>query len=570
MSQKRQPDESDGPRRAGGGGGEPGGSSSSSSLPQRPGEPKRQRIALRDVITEVMRNTNIEKFLIALEPLIRRVVKEEIESAFANHASMMARNVTDTVPCASKNLQLQFMTRLALPIFTGSKIEGEGSLSITIALVDALTRQIVAPGKEFQIKVEIVVLEGDFESGEDDDWTAQEFNNNIVKEREGKRPLISGDVFIALIDGIGTVGELSFTDNSSWTRSRKFRLGARTEDGSFNGVRVREAKTESFVVKDHRGELYKKHHPPFLEDEVWRLEKIGKEGAFHKRLNRESICTVKDFLTLLNLDASRLRKILGGGMSTKMWEATVEHAKTCVLTDKVHHYYPDSLNKVGVVFNVVGEVRGLISDKYVAVDDLTEKEKAEARAAVKQAYEHWKDVFTCDNETLVANPSDPFNMRSPSLRENQYNHFPTQVSTDGFSLSHSTVPSPNIFSMEPSDALDPCVLETEESNANQFQPVLPSDGGHEVPQGSQTLDKFSNSLVYDDCSTHPSFSESYYSSVDPSISFDTQDLGAALKGFIATISKPKAAYRGWRTLSYVLGWIFYTKRIVAKRKKHGK
>jgi hypothetical protein len=159
--------------------------------------------------------------------------------------------------------------------------------------------------------------------------------------------------------------------------------------------------------------VYKKHHPPFLEDEVWRLEKIGKEGAFHKRLNRENICTVKDFLTLLNLDASRLRKvlflssivllmfcillsmvvavqqrcvlltllyvqivqILGSGMSTKMWEATVEHAKTCVLTDKVHHYYPDGLNKAGVVFNVVGEVRGLISDKYVFVDDFTEKEK---------------------------------------------------------------------------------------------------------------------------------------------------------------------------------------------------
>lgn len=68
-------------------------------------------------------------------------------------------------------------------------------------------------------------------------------------------------------------------------------------------------------------------------------------------------------------------QILGGGMSTKMWEATVEHAKTCVLADKVHYYYPDSLNKAGVVFNVVGEVRGLISDKFVSVDDLTEKEK---------------------------------------------------------------------------------------------------------------------------------------------------------------------------------------------------
>jgi len=400
--------------------------------------------------------------------------------------------------------------------------------------------------------------------------------------------------------------------------------------------------------------VYKKHHPPFLEDEVWRLEKIGKDGAFHKRLNRESIRTVKDFLTLLHLDGPRLRKvlfwssfvlllcillpkvvtvqqryvflpllyvqimqILGGGMSTKMWEATVEHAETCVLTDKVHYYYPDGVNKAGVVFNVVGEVRGLISDKFVSVDDLTEQEKvtmfrhffiplnkftrfyytsthsdldnlflhthsdldnlflhvcflqAEARVAVKQAYEHWKNVFTCDNETLVENSSQLFNTRSPSLHENEYNQFPTQVSTDGFVLSHSTLQSPDIFSMEPSTSLDPCVLETEQSNENRFQSEMPLVGGHEAPQESHTLDKFSNSLVYEDCS-HPPFNDIYYGPVDPSISFDTQDLGAALKGFIATISKPKAAYRGWRMLSYVLGWIFYTKRIVARRKKHGK
>ncbi|CAL4919869.1 unnamed protein product [Urochloa decumbens] len=538
MSQKRQPDESDGPRR--GGGAEPGGSSSSSSLPHRPGEPKRPRVALRDVITEVMRNTSIEKFFMAIEPLIRRVVKEEIESAFANHASMMA-SAADTLPCTSKNLQLQFTTKLSLPIFTGSKIEAEGSLSISIALVDTLTSQVVASGKESLMKVEIVVLEGDFESGEDDDWTAQEFNNNIVKERE---------------------------DNSSWTRSRKFRLGAKTEDGYFNGIRVREAKTESFVVKDHRGELYKKHHPPFLDDEVWRLEKIGKDGAFHKRLNTESIRTVKDFLTLLHLDGPRLRKILGGGMSTKMWEATVEHAETCVLSEKVHYYYPDGLNKAGVVFNVVGEVTGLISDKFVSVDDLTEQEKTEARVAVKQAYEHWKNVFTCDKETLVENHSQLFNMRSPPLHDNQYNQFPMQVSTDGFGLSHSTLPSPDIFAMEPSTSVDPCVMDTEESNETRFQSEMPPVGGHEAPQESQTLDKFSNSLVYEDCS-HPPFTDMYYSPVDPSISFDTQDLGAALKGFIATISKPKAL-RGWRTLSYVLGWIFYTKRIVARRKKHEK
>ncbi|KAM3279591.1 hypothetical protein ACQJBY_046763 [Aegilops geniculata] len=568
MSQKRQPEEGERPRWGGCGGGpaESGGSSS-------PGEPKRQRVpALREVITEVMRKSSIEKLFSSIEPLIRRVVKEEIELALANHAAMMTRSPTYTVPSTSKNLQLQFTTRLSLPIFTGSKVEGEGTLSI--ALVDTLTREVVVVGKESLLKVEIVVLEGDFEDGEGNDWTAQEFNNNIVKERQGKRPLLSGDVFVGLDRGIGTVGDVAFTDNSSWTRSRKFRLGARTEDGCYNGVRVREAKTESFVVKDHRGELYKKHHPPVLEDEVWRLEKIGKEGAFHKRLNKEKIVTVKDFLTLLHLDAPRLRKILGTGMSTKMWEVTIEHAKTtCILSDKVHIYYLESPIKTAVVFNAVGEVRGLISEKFVSVDDLTEKEKSEANAAVKQAFEDWKNVSTCDSETLLENPSQLLNMRSSSLCENEFFQLPAQVATDDFDLSHLDIPSGDIFSVEPLCALDPCAAGVVESSENRFQPELPPLGVHGQPQESLALDKFSNSLVFEESTSHASFNEEDYycrPGPDPPVSFDSQDLGAALKGFIATISKPKP-YRGWRTLSYVIGWIFYTKRMAAqKRKKPGK
>lgn len=55
--------------------------------------------------------------------------------------------------------------------------------------------------------------------------------------------------------------------------------------------------------------VYKKHYPPSLADEVWRLEKIGKDGAFHKRLSSENINTVKDFLTMLHLDTQRLRNV---------------------------------------------------------------------------------------------------------------------------------------------------------------------------------------------------------------------------------------------------------------------
>lgn len=153
----------------------------------------------------------------------------------------------------SRSLQLQFLPKISLPIFTGSRIEGEDFNTLTVALVDGLTGQVVYSGPESSAKVEIVVLEGDFDGDEKGNWTLEEFNNNIVRERVGKKPLLTGDLFLALEEGIGLVGEVSFTDNSSWTRSRKFRLGARVVDCS-EGVRVKEAKTESFIVRDHRGE----------------------------------------------------------------------------------------------------------------------------------------------------------------------------------------------------------------------------------------------------------------------------------------------------------------------------
>lgn len=153
----------------------------------------------------------------------------------------------------SRSLQLQFLPKISLPIFTGSRIEGEDCNTLKVALVDNLTGKIVYSGLESSAKVEIVVLEGDFDGDEGGNWTLEEFNNNIVRERAGKKPLLTGDLLFPLEEGIGLVGEIYFTDNSSWTRSRKFRLGARVVD-SFEGVRVREAKTESFIVRDHRGE----------------------------------------------------------------------------------------------------------------------------------------------------------------------------------------------------------------------------------------------------------------------------------------------------------------------------
>jgi len=70
-------------------------------------------------------------------------------------------------------------------------------------------------------------------------------------------------------------------------------------------------------------------------------------------------------------------QILGSGMSAKMWEVAIEHARTCVLDERVYVYYsPSSPHTNGVVFNVVGQAMGLYSEsEYVPIDKLSETEK---------------------------------------------------------------------------------------------------------------------------------------------------------------------------------------------------
>lgn len=148
---------------------------------------------------------------------------------------------------------LQFSNAISLPVFTGTRIEGEGCTRLEVALIDSLSGEVVSSGRGSSENVEIVVLEGDFDGDERGNWTLRDFQRNRVRERNGKKPLLTGDLIMTLQDGKGTVGNIMFTDNSSWTRSRRFRLGAKISD-SIGGIRIREARSEPFVVRDHRGE----------------------------------------------------------------------------------------------------------------------------------------------------------------------------------------------------------------------------------------------------------------------------------------------------------------------------
>lgn len=369
-------------------------------------QPERKRPALASVIVEALKVDSLQKLCSSLEPILRRVVSEEVERALAKlgPARIAARSSPKQIEGPDgRNMQLHFRSRLSLPLFTGGKVEGEQGASIHVVLIDSNTGHVVTTGPESCLKLDVVVLEGDFNNEDDDDWTQEEFESHVVKEREGKRPLLTGDLQVTLKEGVGTLGELIFTDNSSWIRSRKFRLGMKVAPGYSEGIRIREAKTEAFTVKDHRGELYKKHYPPSLNDDVWRLEKIGKDGAFHKKLNTAGIFTVEDFLRLMVRDPQKLRHILGSGMSNKMWDALIEHAKTCALSGKLYVYYPDDSKSVGVVFNNIYELSGLIaSDQYYSADSLSDSQKVYVDSLMKKAYENWSQVVEYDGKTLLS------------------------------------------------------------------------------------------------------------------------------------------------------------------------
>ncbi|KAL5565892.1 hypothetical protein UlMin_029056 [Ulmus minor] len=201
-------------------------------------------------------------------------------------------------------------------------------------------------------------------------WTQQNFENHEVKEREGKMPLLTGELQVTLKEGVGTLGKLTFIDNSSWIRSRKFRFG----------------------VKITTGYLYKMHYPPALHDEVWRLDRIAKDGALHKKLIKAEIVSVEDFLRLL---------ILGSRMSNIMWENTVEHAKTCVYGGKLYVYYTDKNHSIGIVFNNIYKLRGFIADgQFLSLESLTHSQKVSVDSLMKKAYENWHEVVEYDDKVL--------------------------------------------------------------------------------------------------------------------------------------------------------------------------
>ncbi|RCV30801.1 hypothetical protein SETIT_6G125000v2 [Setaria italica] len=388
--------------------------------PHRRG-PRRIRppaLAFPAIVRRAVAQETIQQIVNNLEPLIRRVVREEIQNIFSQHDHHVSlRSLPLSIQAADvlPPLKLVFSKKLRTPIFTNNKLVDIEHEAIEIHLMDTRTNYMIAPTDTHlgpSVRLEVLVLDGDFCCDDRDAWTADQFNASIVKAREGKRPLIVGSLIVPMNNhGVSVIDDVSFTDNSSWIRCRRFRIGVRIMPGSHFGARIQEAVSESFTVKDHRGELYKKHYPPLLTDNIWRLKNIGKDGPIDKRLESEGIRNVQEFLKLNTIDPEKLRALVG--MSDKLWSATLNHAKTCDMGRKCYVFKAAGCD---ITFNPIGEIlTARIGDQTFPLHELLPQQLFHVKHLATQAYQLWDQLEEVTTEMPhAANKSLIQSGRQPS------------------------------------------------------------------------------------------------------------------------------------------------------------
>lgn len=211
-----------------------------------------------------------------------------------------------------------------------------------------------------------------------------------------------------------------------------YRLGAKIQNKTA-GFRIREARSQAFIVKDKRGDLYTKNYPPGLGDEIWRLEQIAKNGVLHKALSSHKIYTVKDFLRLYNTNESLLCRLLGGP-DNKNSKKIIKHAKTCVLDEKLY-IYNSNTDGFGILFNSVMEVVGATVDgKYhLSMNELSDSQKSMVEALKEQVYKNLEGVLPIDDVSMVAARVLETNLHGDPLRTASLDQLQITAEMDPFS-----------------------------------------------------------------------------------------------------------------------------------------
>ncbi|KAK7379188.1 hypothetical protein VNO80_04641 [Phaseolus coccineus] len=429
-----------------------------------------------------------------LETFVRRVVKEEVEKKIQDQAHLFSRKrVNEAGISGAKPLKLCFLNKLPKTIYTRSNIIAEDESLLQIALFDVRTNSVVKEGPLSSLKIEICILNGEFGSDGSEEWTEDEFNSNISRQREGKEPLLIGERFITLKNGVACITKMAISDNSRWQRSRRFRIGVKGVPPTSIGERIQEGRSEPVIVKDNRGECYKKHCPPSLDDELWRLKKIAKEGAIHKQFSLHGIQNVKDLLRLYITNESSVYKMLGS-IRKKSWLAITEHAKTCVIDDYKLYSYHSEEQQISLLFNSIYVLVGVTFNwqNYYSPDTLTPQEKHLVEIVKQQAYKNVNNLKMIDETKLNC-----LNLAACLEKERQ-------SGTPDQGLQHMDISTPQGQPVTYPGYSQPSISTSYTNEGMRGSQVyadpLPDTG--EMPHNSHVLEEFSSEMYTEGDSCH--------------------------------------------------------------------
>ncbi|KAH8947316.1 hypothetical protein BDL97_11G034000 [Sphagnum fallax] len=206
------------------------------------------------------------------------------------HQRLQAQHLAD-----QPHLRLRFSELEKIPphFWAETKLKNLDASPIQVELLDARTGNVVSEGAESSATFNVVVLEGSSGAEVEADIDKGNWNEHVVKPREGRKSLLVGGLKVTLKEGKGSLDtNLHFKDNSSFVSSKKFRLGL--ED--ISGSHIQGAVTNAFHVKDARGKSNRKKEVPAENDTLDVLVHIAKGGARLHHLNSVlKINTVKEF-----------------------------------------------------------------------------------------------------------------------------------------------------------------------------------------------------------------------------------------------------------------------------------
>ncbi|KAJ1265776.1 hypothetical protein BS78_08G100500 [Paspalum vaginatum] len=336
--------------------------------------------------------------------------QEAIQKGTSAEAQGLATALLGKVQPENTSIRLCFLNRVKTHVYHDDEIKSESGTAIKIGIFNG--DKPIESGWLSNVQVEIFALEGDFPHASPKSWTAKKFNKHRASARDGNRNVLVGEGTKAqLKNGQCDLGSIRFTEGSSKARGGKFIIGARVCGGEVPGLQVQEAVMSPVVVQDRRNKSNEKSHPPKLKDGVHRLEGISKDGELYKRLEKEKIITVEDFLKAYNKDPYNLANILKLKMEHKPWKKITKHAKECSLEgrNKLKSFICTEKN-VKLFFNCVHCIVGaeFFGGQYTLSSNFTPEQK-ELTDRLKQGAYAGLDALPEDH-VMTDNSPNPIHM----------------------------------------------------------------------------------------------------------------------------------------------------------------